>query len=427
MNQIIDKIKSIRDQLNNHNYQYYILDAPIISDSEYDVLFRKLQELETLHPELISNDSPTQRVGAKPLESFGSIDHSIPMLSLDNAMNKDETSAFYERLQKGLKTDQSIEIVAEPKLDGLGVELVYKNGMLSHGSTRGDGFTGEDITLNLRTIPSIPLSLRTENRDIIELLEVRGEVFITKAGFNELNNDRLNNDLPTFANPRNAAAGSLRQLDPKVTAERPLSIFCYEAGQLKGESFNTHKEFLSALKDWGFPVNPEIKVVNQLTEMIDYHTNLENMRNDLPYEIDGTVFKVNNLSQRNILGSKSRSPRWAIAGKFKSQQVTTVINDIIPSIGRTGAITPVAKLEPVNVGGVVVTNATLHNQDEIDRKDIIIGDTVLIQRAGDVIPEIVKVIKEKRKGKSLPYSLPTICPSCCDEVFRLEGDAIARC
>ena len=427
MNQIIDKIKSIRDQLNNHNYQYYILDAPIISDSEYDVLFRKLQELETLHPELISNDSPTQRIGAKPLESFGSIDHSIPMLSLDNAMNKDETSAFYERLQKGLKTDQSIEIVAEPKLDGLGVELVYKNGMLSHGSTRGDGFTGEDITLNLRTIPSIPLSLRTENRDIIELLEVRGEVFITKAGFNELNNDRLNNDLPTFANPRNAAAGSLRQLDPKVTAERPLSIFCYEAGQLKGESFNTHKEFLSALKDWGFPVNPEIKVVNQLTEMIDYHTNLENMRNDLPYEIDGTVFKVNNLSQRNILGSKSRSPRWAIAGKFKSQQVTTVINDIIPSIGRTGAITPVAKLEPVNVGGVVVTNATLHNQDEIDRKDIRIGDTVLIQRAGDVIPEIVKVIKEKRRGKSLPYSLPTICPSCCDEVFRLEGDAIARC
>ena len=427
MNQIIDKIKSIRDQLNNHNYQYYILDAPIISDSEYDALFRELQKLETLHPELISNDSPTQRVGANPLESFGSIDHSVPMLSLDNAMNKDETSAFYERLQKGLKTDQTIEIIAEPKLDGLGVELVYKNGMLSHGSTRGDGVIGEEITLNLRTIPSIPLSLRIENRDIIELLEVRGEVFITKAGFNELNNDRLNNDLPTFANPRNAAAGSLRQLDPKVTAERPLSIFCYEAGQLKGESFNTHKEFLSALKDWGFPVNPEIKVVNQLTEMIDYHTNLENMRNDLPYEIDGTVFKVNNLSQRNILGSKSRSPRWAIAGKFKSQQVTTVINDIIPSIGRTGAITPVAKLEPVNVGGVVVTNATLHNQDEIDRKDIRIGDTVLIQRAGDVIPEIVKVIKEKRRGKSLPYSLPTICPSCCDEVFRLEGDAIARC
>ena len=427
MNQIIDKIKLLRDQLNNHNYQYYILDAPIISDSEYDVLYRELQELETRHPELISNDSPTQRVGAKPLESFGSIDHSVPMLSLDNAMNKDETSAFYERLQKGLKTDQTIEIIAEPKLDGLGVELVYKNGMLSHGSTRGDGFTGEDITLNLRTIPSIPLSLRTKNRDIIELLEVRGEVFITKAGFNELNNDRLDNDLPTFANPRNAAAGSLRQLDPKVTAERHLSIFCYEAGQLKGASFNTHKEFLSALKDWGFPVNPEIKLVNQLTEMIDYHTNLEDIRNDLPYEIDGTVFKVNNLSQRNILGSKSRSPRWAIAGKFKSQQVTTIINDIIPSIGRTGAITPVAKLEPVNVGGVVVTNATLHNQDEINRKDIRIGDTVLIQRAGDVIPEIVKVIKEKRVGKSLPYSLPTICPSCCDVVSRPEGDAIARC
>ena len=293
MNQIITKIKSLRDQLNNHNYNYYVLDNPIVSDSEYDSLFRELQKLETLHPELITNDSPTQRVGATPLESFGTIEHNVPMLSLDNAMNKDQINAFYERLQKGLDTIDHISIIAEPKLDGLGVELVYENGILSHGTTRGDGITGEDITTNLRTIPSIPLSLRSVNRDIIELLEVRGEVFIKKDEFNKLNKTRLENDLPPFANPRNAAAGSLRQLDPKVTAERPLSIFCYEPGQLKGDSFKTHKEFLSGLKDWGFPVNPEIKVVKNLDEMIDYHINLENKRNDLPYEIDGTVFKVN--------------------------------------------------------------------------------------------------------------------------------------
>ena len=427
MNQIITKIKSLRDQLNNHNYNYYVLDNPIVSDSEYDSLFRELQKLETLHPELITNDSPTQRVGATPLESFGTIEHNVPMLSLDNAMNKEQINAFYERLRKGLSINDHISIIAEPKLDGLGVELVYENGILSHGTTRGDGITGEDITTNLRTISSIPLSLRSVNRDIIELLEVRGEVFIKKDEFNKLNKARLKNDLPPFANPRNAAAGSLRQLDPKVTAERPLSIFCYEPGQLKGDSFKTHKEFLSGLKDWGFPVNPEIKVVKNLDEMIDYHINLENKRNDLPYEIDGTVFKVNNIKQRNILGSKSRSPRWAIAGKFKSQQVTTLINDIVASIGRTGAITPVAKLESVNVGGVVVTNATLHNQDEINRKDIRIGDTVLIQRAGDVIPEIVKVIKEKRPIKTQSYSLPTTCPSCNSEVFRQKGEAVARC
>ena len=427
MNQIITKIKSLRDQLNNHNYNYYVLDNPIVSDSEYDSLFRELQKLETLHPELITNDSPTQRVGATPLESFGTIEHNVPMLSLDNAMNKEQINAFYERLRKGLSINDHISIIAEPKLDGLGVELVYENGILSHGTTRGDGITGEDITTNLRTIPSIPLSLRSVNRDIIELLEVRGEVFIKKDEFNKLNKARLKNDLPPFANPRNAAAGSLRQLDPKVTAERPLSIFCYEPGQLKGDSFKTHKEFLSGLKDWGFPVNPEIKVVKNLDEMIDYHINLENKRNDLPYEIDGTVFKVNNIKQRNILGSKSRSPRWAIAGKFKSQQVTTLINDIVASIGRTGAITPVAKLESVNVGGVVVTNATLHNQDEINRKDIRIGDTVLIQRAGDVIPEIVKVIKEKRPINTQSYSLPTTCPSCNSEVFRQKGEAVARC
>jgi DNA ligase (NAD+) len=423
----ISKVQSLRDKINDHNYRYYVLNDPLISDSEYDQLFRELENLEQKSPELITQDSPTQRVGTTPLKSFGTIEHSIPMLSLENAMNDDELRSFYERLQKGLNNNNKISIIAEPKLDGLGVELVYENGFFIHGSTRGDGITGEDISQNLKTIPSIPLSLRTNKRNAIQLLEVRGEVFMAKSGFNQLNKTRLADGLDPFANPRNAAAGSLRQLDSKITSQRPLSIFCYEAGSINGETFNSHKEFLSALKDWGFPVNPEVKVVNNIDEMIVYHSNLENKRNRLPYEIDGTVFKVNNNEQRNILGARSRSPRWAIAGKFKSQQVTTVVTDIMASVGRTGAITPVAKLNPVNVGGVIVTNATLHNQDEIIRKDVRIGDTVLIQRAGDVIPEIVKVIQGKRSSNTVKYFLPKLCPACEHEVFRPEGEAISRC
>ena len=427
MKDIVLKVKSLRDKINDHNYRYYVLNNPFISDSEYDQLFRELESLEQKHPELITNDSPTQRIGATALESFGSIQHSIPMLSLENAMDEKELRAFYERLKKGLNSENNISIIAEPKLDGLGVELVYENGVFVRGSTRGDGITGENITQNLKTILSIPLSLRTKERNAIELLEVRGEVFISKSSFKKLNNSRLEEGLDPFANPRNAAAGSLRQLDSKITAQRPLSIFCYEAGIIKGQSFKSHEEFLSGLKAWGFPVNPEIKLINNIDAMIDYHIELEEKRNSLPYEIDGTVFKIDNYEQRNILGTRSRSPRWAIAGKFKSQQVTTVVIDIIPSVGRTGAITPVAKLEPVNVGGVIVTNATLHNQDEVERKDVRIGDTVLIQRAGDVIPEIVKVIQEKRPSDSLVYSLPIICPACEHEVFRPEGEAVARC
>ena len=427
MKDILLKVKSLRDKINDHNYRYYVLNDPFISDSEYDQLFRELETLEQKHPELITNDSPTQRIGATALESFGSIQHSIPMLSLENAMDEKELRAFYERLKKGLNSENNISIIAEPKLDGLGVELVYENGVFVRGSTRGDGITGENITQNLKTIPSIPLSLRTTERNAIELLEVRGEVFISKSSFKKLNNSRLEEGLDPFANPRNAAAGSLRQLDSKITAQRPLSIFCYEAGSIKGQSFKSHEEFLSGLKAWGFPVNPEIKLINNIDAMIDYHIELEEKRNSLPYEIDGTVFKIDNYEQRNILGTRSRSPRWAIAGKFKSQQVTTVVIDIIPSVGRTGAITPVAKLEPVNVGGVIVTNATLHNQDEVERKDVRIGDTVLIQRAGDVIPEIVKVIQEKRPPDSLVYSLPIICPACEHEVFSPEGEAVARC
>lgn len=427
MSDKISIVQSLRDKINDHNYRYYVLNDPLISDSEYDQLFRELENLEQKSPELVTQDSPTQRVGTTPLKSFGTIQHSIPMLSLENAMDEDELRSFYERLQKGLNNKDKISIIAEPKLDGLGVELVYENGFFIHGSTRGDGITGENISQNLKTIPSIPLSLRTNKRNAIQLLEVRGEVFMTKSGFDQLNKTRLAEGLDPFANPRNAASGSLRQLDSKITSQRPLSIFCYEAGNINGETFNSHKEFLSALKDWGFPVNPEVKVVNNIDEMIVYHSNLENKRNTLPYEIDGTVFKVNKNEQRNVLGARSRSPRWAIAGKFKSQQVTTIVTDIIASVGRTGAITPVAKLNPVNVGGVIVTNATLHNQDEIIRKDIRIGDTVLIQRAGDVIPEIVKVIQGKRSSNTVQYFLPKLCPACEHEVFRPEGEAISRC
>ena len=421
------QINDLRMQLNDHNYRYYVLDDPLISDSEYDQLFRELQKLETDNPTLITEDSPTHRVGAEPLSSFGSWTHRMPMLSLANAMNEDELAAFDTRVKKGLDTEKDLEYMAEPKLDGLAVELVYENGFFVNGSTRGDGITGEDITQNLKTITAIPLSLRKNGQKNPPLLEVRGEVFITKDGFKKLNRNQEKEELSPFANPRNAAAGSLRQLDSKITATRPLSIYCYEAGRIDGISFDTHEDFLSTLKEWGFPVNPEIQKVKNAETMVAFHRNLEAKRDSLPYEIDGTVFKVNAINQRNALGIRSRSPRWAIAGKFKAQQATTLVQNIIPSVGRTGAVTPVARLEPVNVGGVVVTNATLHNQDEIDRKDVRVGDTVLIQRAGDVIPEVVKVIPAKRPPETKKYQLPTACPSCGQEVFRPEGEVVARC
>ena len=422
-----NKINALRKKIDDHNYHYYVLDNPIISDYEYDNLLRNLQDLEDKNPELITPDSPTQRVGAKPLDAFDSIDHSIPMLSLENAMDADELTGYYNRTKRGLKTDHNIEFVAEPKLDGIGVELVYEDGLFVSGLTRGDGIKGENITQNLKTINAIPLSLRTDKLSPPELLEVRGEVFMEKDKFKIFNDDRSKNDMSIFANPRNAAAGSLRQLDSTITAERPLSIYCYEPGKINGKRFTKHSEFLSALKDWGFPVNREIKLVKNIDEIISYHNNLEKRRHSLPYEIDGTVFKVNAIEEREILGLRSRSPRWAIAGKFKAEQVTSKILDIVASIGRTGAVTPVAKLNPVNVGGVVVTNATLHNQDEIDRKDVRIGDTVLVQRAGDVIPEVVKVIKSKRPHNSSKYSLPTACPICSKEVSRPTGESVTRC
>ena len=420
------RIAELREILQDHNYRYYVMDDPTIADGEYDSLLRELQSLEKDNPSLVTSDSPTQRVGSHPVSEFGTLKHRIPMLSLANAMNEADLVAFDERMQKGLD-QESVTYMAEPKLDGLGVELVYENGTFIHGSTRGDGFRGEDITHNLKTIRGIPLSLRTNDLPAPPLLEIRGEVFIRKNDFKDLNEKQELNEKSAFANPRNAAAGSLRQLDPTITAERPLSIYCYEAGMINGVEFIDHASFLDSLKKWGLPVNPFIQIVTGSKGLTQFHQELEDRRNDLPYEIDGTVFKVNNYNKREDLGTRSRSPRWAIAGKFKAQQATTVIHDIDIQVGRTGALTPVAKLEPVYIAGVTVTNATLHNQDEIVRKDIRIGDTVLIERAGDVIPKVMKVIKEKRPNRTKPFQIPSACPVCQHETHRSEGEVILRC
>ena len=424
---ISDTIQSLRKQINDHNYQYYILDNPIISDGEYDKLLKELESIENKYPEYIIPESPTQRIGAQPNDSFGTVTHRITMMSLANAMSEDELTAFDTRIKKGLDISQEIEYVIEPKLDGLAVELIYENGKFINGSTRGDGNTGEDITSNLKTINSIPLILRDDISPLPDLVEVRGEVFIRKSDFEILNNQRSKEENQPFANARNAAAGSLRQLDPKITATRSLSIYCYQAGVIDGIDLNTHSEFLEQLKGWGLPVNPEIQIVKGIKKAIQYHKKLENIRNKFPYEIDGSVIKVNSLPFRSKLGARSRSPRWAIAGKFKAQQVTTVIKDISPSVGRTGAVTPVAKLKPVVVGGVTVTNATLHNQDEIDRKDIRIGDTVVIERSGDVIPKVIKVILEKRTKDAKSYHLPNHCPECNNQLIRPENEVVFRC
>ena len=424
---VSETIKSLRGKINNHNYQYYVLDNPIISDSEYDKLLKDLELIEKKYPEFIIPESPTQRIGAQPIESFGTVTHRITMMSLANAMSDDELKAFDERLKKKLNSAKEIEYVIEPKLDGLAVELIYENGKFINGSTRGDGNTGEDITSNLKTIKGIPLILRNDIISLPDLMEVRGEVFIRKEDFELLNSKRSQSNKQPFANARNAAAGSLRQLDPKITAKRSLSIYCYQAGIVDGINLNTHSEFLERLKNWGLPVNPEVKIVKGIEKAIQFHKQLETIRNEFPYEIDGSVIKVNSLSIRNKLGVRSRSPRWAIAGKFKAQQVTTIINDIFTSVGRTGAITPVAKLQPVEVGGVTVTNATLHNQDEIDRKDIRIGDTVIIERSGDVIPKVIKVIQEKRTKDAKVYHLPDHCPECNNQLMRPKNEVVFRC
>ena len=418
------RIAELIQEIEKHNLHYYIEDNPLISDYEYDILLRELENLENKYPELVNPNSPTQRVGVKPAEGFLSIEHSIPMLSLSNAMSADEIIHFNQQITKALGSD--VEYVAEPKLDGVAVEVVYQNGEFAFGSTRGDGVIGEDISSNLKTIKSIPLRLY-DGYKIPELLEIRGEVFIKKNDFKKLNSDRLKNEKSIFANPRNCASGSLRQLDPNITSKRPLVVNFYGSGIINGIKIESQYQFMNILPKWGFPVNPLVKKGYGIDFLLSYYEEMENIRQSLDYEIDGVVFKVNSFELQENLGSRSRSPRWAIAGKLKAEQATTTINDIITNVGRTGAITPVAKLDPVSVGGVTISNATLHNQDEVDRKDVRIGDTVLIQRAGDVIPEVVKVIKEKRPLGTHPYKLPSYCPSCNSALEKNDDEAVLRC
>ena len=422
---IKEEIDRLKNELNQHNINYYVNDNPTISDFEYDQLLKKLELLENQSPELITSDSPTQRVGGAALDSFSTIKHRLPMQSLSNAMNHSELELFNKQLLKLLNQSIDIEFVAEPKLDGLAVELVYEKGQFIGGSTRGDGIIGEDITENLKTIKSIPLLLH--DNSVPDILEVRGEVFINYNDFKKLNEKREKSGESLFANPRNCAAGSLRQLDSKITAQRPLRIYCYAPGYIEGINFDTQIDFLQQLPKWGFPVNPNVKLGKGIEFLKSYYDEAEELRRQLDYDIDGVVFKVNSYVLQERLGARSKSPRWAIAGKLKAQQATTIIEDIILSVGRTGAVTPVAKLNPVLVGGVTISNATLHNQDEIDRKDIRVGDTVIIQRAGDVIPEIVKVVLEKRPSNALPFYISSICPECSSPVDRQEGDAVHRC
>lgn len=422
----LKRIEFLREEINRHNYLYYILDSPEISDAEYDRFMRELEELEKRFPELITPDSPTQRVGAPPLEEFGTVRHTIPMISLQNAFTEEEAREFDAKVKRFLHTTHEIEYVAEPKIDGLAIELVYEDGVFTVGSTRGDGETGENVTRNLRTVKTIPLKLfKPKSGTIPRKLEVRGEVYMKLRDFNKLNKRREGAGEPLFANPRNAAAGSVRQLDSKVTAGRPLDIFCYGVGVVEGLKPSTHWEILETLKSLGFKVNPLIKRCKNIEEALTFHREIEGKRESLDYEIDGVVLKVNSLRLQEELGEISRSPRWAIAYKFPPRQETTRVVNIEVGVGRTGALTPVAIMEPVEVGGVTVSRATLHNQDEIDRKDVRIGDSVVIQRAGDVIPEVVMVVKSKRTGHEKPYVMPDRCPSCGAHVVKEE--VVWRC
>jgi len=422
------RIEKLKEEMNEANYFYYVLDSPRISDAAYDRLMRELQKLEGEFPDLVTPDSPTQRVGTAPLEEFTTVTHSIPMLSLNNAFEEEEVREFDRRIKRFLKVDKDIEYVIEPKLDGLAVELVYVEGKLTVGSTRGDGVNGEDITQNLKTIHAIPLKLvKKDIKTAPRNLEVRGEVYIGKKEFKELNRKREESGEPLFANPRNAAAGSCRQLDSRITAQRSLSIFCYGIGVIEGWEFTTHWDILQTLRRWGFKVNQESKLCRSINEVMKEYTRIKKKREELPYEIDGTVIKVNQIDLQDKLGQISRSPRWALAYKFEAHQETTMIEDIIVQVGRTGTLTPVAIMKPVRVGGVEVSRATLHNQNEIDKKDIRVGDTVVVQRAGDVIPEVVMVIKEKRTGREKKFIMPDRCPVCGSEVIREEGEAAHRC
>jgi len=421
---IIKKIEKLREKIRNYNYYYYILDDPTISDTEYDQLMKELADWETKYPQYINPSSPTQRVGIEPVSEFTAVKHVAPMLSLANAFSTEEIQAFDQRIKK-LIPEHKLEYVVELKIDGLAVALVYENNIFTRGATRGDGVTGEEITSNLRTIKTIPLKLFGENIPLH--IEIYGEIYMKKSDFKKLNRERQQSGESLFANPRNAAAGSARQLDPRITAQRNLDTFIYRATVSGENKFNTHVEVLNYLKKIGFKVNPHTKLCQDIEEAIIYCLKWIEKKEELDYEIDGMVIKVNSLMTREELGSTTRSPRWAIAYKFPAQQLSTKVQDIIVQVGRTGALTPVAILVPIRISGSMVQRATLHNEDEIRRKDIRIGDMVLIQKAGEVIPEVVKVIKEKRTGKEKEFVMPTQCPECGAKISRPEGEVVSRC
>ncbi|NWG86884.1 MAG: NAD-dependent DNA ligase LigA [Hydrogenophilaceae bacterium] len=426
------RLNKLRAEIEHHNYCYYVLDNPEIPDAEFDRLMRELQALEAAHPELVTPDSPTQRVGAAPLKAFAEVAHAVPMLSLNNAFSEEDVIAFDRRAREGLGSEGELEYAVEPKFDGLAITLHYHNGHFIQGATRGDGYTGEDVSANLRTIHAIPLQLDPEQAP--PWLEVRGEVLMLKRDFERLNAEARSRGEKEFANPRNAAAGSLRQLDSRVTAKRRLTFFAYGIGRVEGSALpKTHDETMSWLAKLRFPVCPERRTVRGVQGLLHYFAELGAKREQLPYEIDGAVYKLNKLSEQEALGFVARAPRWAIAHKYPAQEELTVVEAIDVQVGRTGALTPVARLKPVFVGGVTVTNATLHNEDEVRRKDIRVGDTVIVRRAGDVIPEVVAILPERRPMRDLvtplhePFTMPATCPECGAPVVKLEGEAAARC
>lgn len=423
---IREEAHALCEQLNEHNHRYYVLDDPTVPDAEYDRLMQRLQQIEAQHPSLKSTDSPTQRVGGEALSSFQSVAHEVPMLSLDNAFSDEALIGFDRRVTERLKSPGALAYACEPKLDGVAVSLLYREGVLVRGATRGDGATGEDITENVRTINSIPLKLQTDSPP--GLLEVRGEIYLPRAGFEKLNAEARAVGEKLFVNPRNAAAGSLRQLDSKITASRPLEMAAYSLGRIEGlEQPETHSATLDLLRSWGFLINPHVEVAPNIESCLSYYQRMAEIRDQLPCDIDGIVYKVDNIALQQRLGFVARAPRWAIARKFPAQEEMTVLNDVEFQVGRTGAVTPVARLEPVFVGGVTVSNATLHNQDEVVRLGIKVGDTVIVRRAGDVIPKIVSVVLDKRPVDALDIVFPDHCPVCYSPVERVEGEAVTRC
>ncbi len=424
---VLREVERLRKALHRHNHLYYVLDDPEISDAEYDRMMQALKDLESTWPELATPDSPTARVGGAPLSKFDAAPHAVPMLSLDNAFGEADILDFDRRVRKNLNQAEAALYTAEPKMDGIAVEFVYEKGRLTAASTRGDGINGELITANIKTVRQVPLTLIEDEVRAPDVLDVRGEVYMGREGFRRLNQERLNAGRPLFANPRNAAAGSLRQLDPTVTAGRPLEVFFYGVGRASGLTAASHWDLLETLKKLGFRINPLIRPRIAVQEVLACYRDLAEKRKDLPYDIDGVVVKLDDLDGQRRLGTTARSPRWAIAFKFKAVQETTRVLDISVQVGRTGALTPVARLEPVNVGGVTVSRATLHNEDEVRRKDVRIGDMALIQRAGDVIPEVVKVIVSRRTGDEKPFVMPATCPACGAGVRRIEGEAVTRC